>query len=375
MKQTKPYQSIKLILATGFALFSMFFGSGNLVFPITVGLNSHGHYLSAAAGIILTGVVVPFLGVLCMVYNNGSIEKFLAPFGKTGTLIFSFFALSLMGPFGVLARCFTVTHGALLLLFPSLSLKVASLVFCLIILIFASYKSRIISNLALFLTPILLIAICSIAFFAIFYGQMPAAKPNFSFSAFKTGFFQGYQTMDLLAAFFFSQFVIKLMKKEDQAKPSASALKNFLLSAVIGGGMLSIVYFFLTLVGWSWSTQISDVAAQKMLGVIALNSLGYLAAPIVCLAIASACLTTSIVLTTLFADFFREKIVQNKISPSSSIIITLGIGFTVSIFDFDGIANFIGPILEMIYPALIALTLYNILLHLLGRVETENLRS
>ncbi|MBA2728840.1 MAG: branched-chain amino acid transport system II carrier protein, partial [Parachlamydiaceae bacterium] len=37
---------------TGFALFSMFFGSGNLVFPITVGQESQGHYLLAALGIV-----------------------------------------------------------------------------------------------------------------------------------------------------------------------------------------------------------------------------------------------------------------------------------------------------------------------------------
>lgn len=85
-----------LVVSTGFALFSMFFGSGNLVFPITVGLESEGHYLLAALGILFTGVVVPFLGVLGMMLYKGDIYSFFNCFGRKGTFIFSFLALALM---------------------------------------------------------------------------------------------------------------------------------------------------------------------------------------------------------------------------------------------------------------------------------------
>lgn len=89
------------VVSTGFALFSMFFGSGNLVFPITVDQESEGHYLLAALGILFTGVVVPFLGVLGMMLYKGDIYSFFSCFGKKGTFLFSFLALALMGPFGV----------------------------------------------------------------------------------------------------------------------------------------------------------------------------------------------------------------------------------------------------------------------------------
>ena len=84
-----------LIVGTGFALFSMFFGSGNLVFPITVGQESEGHYLLAAFGILFTGVAVPFLGVLGMMLYKGDIYSFFNCFDKKGTFLFSFLALSL----------------------------------------------------------------------------------------------------------------------------------------------------------------------------------------------------------------------------------------------------------------------------------------
>ena len=93
---------------------------------------------------------------------------------------------------------------------------------------------------------------------------------------------------------------------------------------------------------------------------IAIESLGTIAAPCVCLAVLFACLTTAIVLASLFADFLRSEVTKDKIGNKQALLITLGIGFVVSTFDFAGIARFLGPVLEAVYPALIALTLVNI---------------
>jgi branched-chain amino acid:cation transporter, LIVCS family len=357
-----------LAVSIGFALFSMFFGSGNLVFPITVGQESEGHYLLAALGILLTGVAVPFLGVLGMMLYKGDIYSFFSCFGKKGTFIFSFLALALMGPFGVLARCLTVAHGALLLLLPGASLLVTSLCMCLIIYILAVNKSKIVTTLGTFLTPFLLLAIAMIAFFGFNQGSMPEAiVEGGGWDSLKNGFFQGYQTMDLLAAFFFSQFVIKhLHSKRSSDETESSLFKLFYKSALIGAGILSSVYFALVLLGWIYSPMLLNIPPQEMLGMIAITSLGPIAAPCVCLAVLFACLTTAIVLTSLFANFLRSEVSGDKIGNKTSLLITLSIGFLVSTFDFAGIAGFLGPVLETIYPALIALTVVNISLKFLG---------
>ncbi len=350
-----------LVVSTGFALFSMFFGSGNLVFPITVGLNSEGHYILASLGILFTGVVVPFLGVLGMLLYKGDIYSFFSCFGKKGTLIFSFLALSLMGPFGVLARCLTVAHGALLLLLPNASLPLTSLCMCVVIYLFAANKNNIVTTLGTMLTPFLLLAIAVIAFFGLYQGDLPAETAAGGWIALKTGFFQGYQTMDLLAAFFFSQFVITHLHSKLSSDDSESSLfKLFYKSSLIGAGILSLVYCALVLLGWTYSSLLFDVPPQEMLGIIAIESLGPIAAPCVCLAVLFACLTTAIVLASLFAEFLRTHVVKDKIGNNAALLITLGIGFVVSTFDFAGIAKFLGPVLEAVYPALIALTLVNI---------------
>ncbi len=58
-----------------------------------------------------------------MTLHKGDIQAFFGCFGKKGVFLFSLLALSLMGPFGVLAPCLTVIHGALVLILPTLQLS------------------------------------------------------------------------------------------------------------------------------------------------------------------------------------------------------------------------------------------------------------
>lgn len=351
-----------LVLSTGFALFSMFFGSGNLVFPIAVGQESSGQSLAASIGILLTGVVVPFLGVFGMLLYRGEISSFFSCFGKKGTFLFSLFALSLMGPFGVLARCLTVAHGALQLLYPDLTLPQASFVLCAAIYLLTVNKSKIVTVVGPILTPLLLISISGIAFFGLKDAHWNTETSVSAYEALKNGFFQGYQTMDLLAAFFFSSFILTFLKETSGSSSSEQGIsfKVFTQSALVGASILSAVYVALVYLGGIYSRQLENVPPQEMLGRIAFEVLGPFAAPCICIALVLACMTTAIVLTSLFAEFLRVEVSKDKLGNRTSLLITLAIGFFVSTLEFSGIAKFIGPVLEAVYPALIVLTLVNI---------------
>lgn len=350
-----------LVVSAGFALFSMFFGSGNLVFPIAVGVESEGHYVMASLGVLCTCVIFPFLGMLGMLLYNGSIPDFFSCFGKKGVFCFSLLALSLMGPFGVLARCLTVIHGASLLLFPNAPLAVTSLIMCLVVYLFTVNKNRIVTILGSVLTPFLLAAIAAIVFFGLKSGTLLEPVSADTFNAFKNGYFKGYQTMDLVASFFFSGFVIKHLKVNQQ-----SHLKVFFQASLLGAGLLYCVYAALVLLGWLYAPVLVNTSPQEMFGRIALESLGSMAAPFVCMAVIFACLTTAIALTSLFAEFLKTEVAQDKIGNKLALILTLSIAFFVSNLDFSGIANFLGPILEVMYPALITLTVFNIVCKLYG---------
>ncbi|OGN63794.1 MAG: hypothetical protein A3E80_06740 [Chlamydiae bacterium RIFCSPHIGHO2_12_FULL_49_9] len=356
-----------LILSTGLAMFSMFFGSGNLVFPLVVGQMSEGHFALAAIGILLTGVLVPFLGILAMFLFNGDSNEFFARLGKPATFWFPLIALSLMGPFGVLARCITVAHGAFRLLVPDTSLWLFSIFFCVVIFLLTIRKNRIVPVLGSLLTPLLLAALALIAIFGLGSVDLPIAADSGGWNSFKDGIFQGYQTMDLLAAFFFSAFVIKHLRnhKGTQEDPSKS-ISIFFKSALVGASLLSVIYFVLVLLGAMYAPELASIPPQEMLGFVAERSLGPLAAPIVSMAVVLACLTTAVVLASLFADFLRKEVSKEKIKAPLAVLITLAIAFFTSTLEFSGIAKMLGPILEVTYPALIVMTVLSIFYKLWG---------
>jgi len=351
-----------LIVSTGLAMFSMFFGSGNLVFPLLVGQLSQGHYILAAIGILLTGVLVPFLGILAMLLFDGDSKSFFTRLGNKATFWAPLIALSLMGPFGVLARCITVAHGAFRLLIPETPLWVFSLVGCAVIFALTIRKNRIVPVLGSVLTPLLLAALAAIAVFSLIGADLPAASTDGAWASFKHGIFQGYQTMDLLAAFFFSAFVIKHLRSSD----TVSSLPVFFRASLVGAGLLSAIYCVLVLLGAMHAEALASVPPQEMLGVVAQIALGPWAAPLVATAAILACLTTAIVLASLFADFLRKEICKDKLSLPLSMATTLLIAFCISTLNFQGIMKILGPILEFTYPALIVLTVSSIFHKLWG---------
>ncbi len=355
-------KSKSLTLSTGLAMFSMFFGSGNLVFPLVVGQISEGHYGLAFLGILLTGVLVPFLGILAMLLFNGDSRAFFERLGKPAVFWFPLLALSLMGPFGVLARCITVAHGAFRMILPESSLWIFSGLACAVLFFLTIRPNRIVPILGTILTPLLLLSLACIAFFSFHSAELPeSAGVGMAWESFKQGIFQGYQTMDLLAAFFFSVFVIQHLRghKKTPDDPAAS-LPIFLKASVIGAGLLALVYGALVLLGAIYAPELAAIPPQEMLGYIAQRALGPWAAPVVCTAVILACLTTAVVLTSLFADFLRKEVCKEKIHPSVALAATLLITFAVSTLEFAGIARILGPILEIIYPALIVLTVLSI---------------
>jgi hypothetical protein len=77
----------KMIFTTGLAMFAMFFGSGNLVFPLNLGVISGEDYIVSVLGFMLTGVFMPFVGLLSVMLYNGSRSKFFGLLGKKTSFV------------------------------------------------------------------------------------------------------------------------------------------------------------------------------------------------------------------------------------------------------------------------------------------------
>ncbi len=216
----------KSIFIYGFALFAMFFGSGNLVFPIQIGQVTGDQWLAGFAGLFLTGIALPFLGLFVIKLHKVSYESFFAQAGPIAKIILPLFTLSLLGSFGAIPRCITVAHGGMEYMTPGLSLTLFSIIFSLATYYFCLKDQRMISVLGKWMSPILLIALAVLISAGILYDHSPPQSLQ-STAAFSEGFLTGYQTMDLFAAFFFSALMFSQIQKTMPASSTQREMIRF----------------------------------------------------------------------------------------------------------------------------------------------------
>lgn len=350
----------KTILTAGFAMFSMFFGSGNLVFPLEIGMETMDSAPFAILGLLVTGVLVPFLGLFGVILYAGNRTNFFASIGKVPAFLVTLTMLALLGPFGVVPRCIIVGYGGVQLFMPELPLWVFSLLFCLATMLLIWKHDRVIPIIGRILTPVLLGGVLLLIIAGMILGpEIPRGTGGES--SFVLGLKKGYLTMDLMAGFFFCATTVGYLRAHLRSDDGPSVLtKISLKSSVLGGSLLGLVYVGFVYLGAFYAESLSTVNPEQMLAAIAGATLGSFAIPVASVTIAMACLTTAAVLAMLFAEFLDQDIAGGKIGTHPSVIITLVGSFFVSLIGFDSLRVILGTTLQVAYPALIVLTLGNI---------------
>ncbi|MBS0286342.1 MAG: branched-chain amino acid transport system II carrier protein, partial [Proteobacteria bacterium] len=151
--------SLAIAWSTGIAIFSMFFGSGNVVFPLLLGTLTGDHITWALIGLTITAVGAPLLGLLGSVLFEGDCKQFFYRIGAVPGYLVVIFLLALLGPVGVMPRCFIVSYGAVQPYFPGLSLPVFSAIAGLITLLMLAKRNFILPILGFFLSPLLILTL------------------------------------------------------------------------------------------------------------------------------------------------------------------------------------------------------------------------
>jgi LIVCS family branched-chain amino acid:cation transporter len=357
-------------LSIGLAIFSMFFGAGNIVFPLILGEYAREQNFFASAGMILSGVLVPLIGMLGMILFQGDYYKFFNKIGRWPGFLLILTILAIIGPFAGIPRCITISystfHAFHFPFFDELPLYAFSFLNCALIFLCTYRPGKILDLLGKVLTPILLLSLAVIAVKGIYMMPSPTATQAGSWEVFSRGFVEGYNTMDLLASFFFSSVVLTCLRQTSKDNDSESEIPKShftvaAMGAVIAAALLSIVYIAFSSLSAGFAPFLVGVPKHEILGVIAKYVLGPYAGLTVGIAVFFAVFTTEIALTAIFAKFLHEKIFKGKISYTLALVLTLGVAFAVSTLHFDGIAAILGPVLQVCYPAMIVLSVANLL--------------
>lgn len=352
------------LIPIGFAIFSMFFGAGNVVFPLAIGKITQSAFPFAMIALTITAILMPLAGLLAMLLYNGHVPLFFNRPGKITGWFLMLAIISIIGPFGGIPRIITVSYHTLETFFPNLSLPLYNGCASLLILALSWKENRVVEVIGKYLTPLLLLSLFSI-FLVGLISPTPEIEPGPSLSySFSYGFIEGYKTLDLLGAFYFATIILVEFKKylnPETPEGNRQLLKWGLLTSLIAGVLLFITYFGFGLLTASYSQQLANVSDGKLIGALAKIVLGPFGGLAAALAVALACLTTAIALVAVSAEFIHDELAPKQMSYHVGLVATLLIAFLVSTLEFTGINDMLGPIVKIAYPSLIVLSVMNIL--------------
>lgn len=342
------------VIVIGFALFAMFFGAGNLIFPPSLGLMAGNKWVTALIGFLLTGVGMPLLGVLAVSKSGGSIEKFAGKVSPTFAKILGTVVMLAIGPLLAIPRTGATTFEmAVKPIFQNANPIVASIIFFTITLFFTISPSKVIDNIGKILTPILLVTVGIIIFKGITTPVGELAVTNFT-NPFSRGFTEGYQTMDALASIVLTSIVTAGIIAKGYTDQKQQ-IKLTVLSGIVAASGLLLVYGGLMYLG---ATAVNifpaDVAKTDLIINITGLLMGGWGKIALGLTVGLACLTTAIGLTATAGEFF-SKLSNNRVSYRTVVILITLFSTIVSNAGVETIVNLAVPLLVTVYPVVIVL--------------------
>ena len=369
---TKKLTLRQKILVAG-TLFGMFFGAGNLIFPVHLGQMAGQNALPAIIGFIITAVGIPILGVAAIgVTHSDGLQTLSGKVGKGYGIFFTCLLYLTIGPLFAIPRCATVsfTTGITPLLGADsperLYLLLFSAVFFAFVLFFSLrpgkitvWIGKIINPLFLFFFAVLMLAALLAPGAAISVVEPVEAYRS---DAFFPALIEGYGTMDAIAGLAFGIVVIDVIRRMGVDNDDAIA-EDVLSSGLLTGALMALIYVVSIVVGVQ-SRGLFELSENGGIALtqIAGHYLGGVGLFILAFTITFACLKTSIGLVTACAETF-SKMTNGKISYRSWAILFTVFSFAVSNIGLSAIIEYSIPMLMLIYPPAIAL----ILLAFLGK--------
>lgn len=361
--------SFKETFFIGLLLFAVFFGAGNLIFPLSLGQASGTNLLPAILGFLATGVGLPLLGVIAIgASRNEDVQTISARVHPLFGLIFPVVIYLTIGPLFAVPRTGTVSYEIGVAPFLSESFKTSKLsMLCYTAVFFAvTYwlslnPGKVVDRIGKILTPVLLIilAVLLIKSFADPLGGFQEPLVAYEGAPFFKGFQEGYLTMDTIGSFIFGLIVINAIREKGVSNPSQIA-KVCTIAALIAATGLALVYIGL---GYAGATSVDTLGHLENGGLIISQishlQFGVYGKLLLGTAIIFACLTTSVGLVVACASFFRK--IRPTISYKTYVIVLSVVSALISNVGLTQIISFSVPVLVTIYPTviiLIVLTLF-----------------
>lgn len=361
------------LLLVGVTLFSMFFGAGNLIFPPYLGYLAGDKAVLAFLGFALTAVVFPVLGVTA-VAKTGGLDHLCQKVHPGFALLFSFAVYLCIGPMLAIPRTAGTSYAMFSFLTDRLgegslfgvSIQflvsfVFSLMFFIAAGIVAKRPEKLKDRLGKRLTPVLILLIIILFAAGLIHSSLPVSEASGAYAegAFGTGFVEGYNTMDTLAAMVFG-IVIALNIKDLGIEDNASVAKETIRGGVIAGLFLASIYGMLTFLGTRSGSLVEGAQnGTEILTALAGGFFGSAGSVILAAIYFIACFNVCVGLISSCSKFFAEKLPMLSFDVWRWVITAWSFG--ISIMGLNTILAISTPILSIIYPVAMVVIVLNLI--------------
>ena len=359
-------KKVKDTLVVGMALFAMFLGAGNIIFPPFMGVNTGNLWWLAFIGYALTGTGMPMLGVLALSKVGGDSNNISKRVSIKFAAVLNTLILLFIGPLFAIPRTAATTMELSIqpylgdVVSPGIIKFVGGAIFFIICLSLAISENNVIDRIGAILTPILVVFLLTMIVMSVVKPIGTPGEPARTTNIFYYGFSTGYQTMDGMGSIVMGgSAAFALMRKGYSREETSGMLKYVAMIAGIG---LTVVYMGFTWIGASASKMFanaenlehSDLTVQvvKLLG-------GNFGQALLAGIIFFACVTTATGLIVTASDYFSH-LFKDKVSYRMIAIIVTVISYAISTIGVQNIITIAGPVLEVIYPVVIVLIILNL---------------
>lgn len=369
----KKKLSFKEYVYVASMLFGLFFGAGNLIFPIHMGQMAGANVWVSVLGFLVTGVGLPLLGVAALgISRSTGLFDLSSKAGKPYGLFFTCLLYLTIGPFFAIPRCATTSFTVgLEQILPNngrerLYLFLFTLAFFAAALIFSLFPGKILTVVGKILNPCFLLFLGVLVAVSLISPSAAvsdvAPQGDYVSKPFFTGFLDGYNTMDALAGLAFGIIVVRVISGLGVKEPGAIA-SNTVRSGIFSCLLMALIYVAVAVVG-AQSRGIFETSENGGIAFaqIAQHYLGYAGLFVLAATVTLACLKTSVGLITSCAETFSGIF---KKGPSYRVwaIIFSAVSFLFANLGLNSIITYSLPVLMFLYPLAIVL----ILLALFGK--------
>lgn len=358
-RQSKPVA----ILVTGLALFAMYFGAGNLIFPAMIGMTAGENVTPVIIGFLLTGVALPVLGMIAAsTQRRGEHDGIASRIGTYPSLVFTIAIFLSTGMLYAIPRVATVSFE--MAAAPILAggaggettqadLFIYTVIFFAAVGIIALNPGRLVDRLGTYLTPALLIVLAILIVTALVTMDPVSVPPaeDYASDPLPAGLLQGYYTMDAIASLVFSGVILSALARAGFTSRRRLIWGSTLAAGTAGIG-LAIVYLGLAAVGTRVAGQgLTDGAAG--LAYAASEALGPVGQAVFSAVAILACLTTAIGLIGASSQYFR-KLFPKLTHPTLVLVQTL-VALSLANLGLETILEIVTPVNQLLYPIAICI--------------------